>query len=151
MTVNNAAFARVAQVEALSAKNTSYQSVTLNKYLSIFDTGGAATGNDVVGLWAQSIAYINVINDAVNSQNAAEMQQSWLTGSGDDVATIRADFVAIVVSVETMLDLIETNQALFLDPTMNRVGGNIVYPSLTAGQRAAVKSDLDAINALIVS
>lgn len=137
-------------VKSLFNAIASYKNSALDAALSSFSVGGSAGGNEVVSIWARSIEFYDDAASIVSAYTDQELTDYWEAITGQSIATLRADLIALGSQIINLLDLIENNQALFLIPSMSRSSGRIEYPSLTAPQRAAVKARLDNIAALIV-
>lgn len=114
-----------------------------------FATNGNATGRDVHNLLTRAHAIITDGTSIVTSYDAASMQEAWRVITGKDVASIRTDFIAVRDALQSLVNLIKSNEAQsFMVPVFNTSTGGYEYPALTNGQRSVILSELNAIAVL---
>ena len=126
-----------------------YKEVTLAKYMPLFDAGGAATGNDILGLMAQTVSFDKIATQIVTNQTDVELQANWLKAYGQDVPGLHAEMIALNILVESLKTTIKNNAGLILGDF--DIDEEFAYTALTGGQRAAIKNLLDPISAFIVN
>ena len=149
MTIDVSNGPRIDETTQLYVGIRKYKEVTLAKYIPLFDVGGAATGNDILGLMAQTVSFDNIATQIVTNQTDVELQANWLKAYGQDVPGLHAEMLALNILIESLKTTIKNNAALILG-TFNEQE-EFVYTALTGGQRAAIKNLLDPISAFIVN
>ena len=134
---------KIAKVTELKVRVSKCKLVTLAKYLPIFSESGTATGNEVIGLKAQTEDLYLTLAIIIGSQTSEEMAANWLFVINESVPETKDNAIDLSVLVDTL------NIQLNKDPDLTLQDESKGYPVLSPAQRAAIKALLDPIDNFI--
>jgi len=124
-----------------------YKRTTLATALTAFLD--APTGNNVIGLWSQSVSLLRSVNKTLNTNSSLELRNAWNLASGEDIAGLR---VVLIEIRDELLELVKDLEVLevTISGSFNRARIKIDYPTLTTQQSVPIVDRINALRALVV-
>lgn len=122
-----------------------FGSNTLASALVTYDSG-SPLWNEVESLYSAVGAFYNSSVAVVNNQTDVELANNWAIASqAANIPAIRTDITATNTALAALLSLIELNVSRMSFTLIRSPSTSKTYDSLTNGEKAAVKAELDSI------